>query len=322
MTSEITKYGSAQPISHAKAIELKTDAVWESLSKVSVEHAVLQWLDTFDEITQLNYSSGVKRLAELGLLEPSMNLQQFSLVNHSTIVDKIKLVPEWAEATKQARAACYISLTGFLDRRTEGLVKKATPSREGNSKTFFRVREKVSTNAMTRAQWIEFFIHLERLNPRDELAGKVMLQGGKRVSEVLQITSEDILWEKRQIQFAQAKTKGYEKYTVITYSERIMERIQSSLEGRQGHIFVTRTGAPVQRIQLARNFRKAGEIAGIPFRITPHVLRASAVTYLKNQGFPDSDIMKVTGHASAEMIHAYDKSSRDDNLSQKVNLVE
>jgi len=31
--------------------------------------------------------------------------------------------------------------------------------------------------------------------------------------------------------------------------------------------------------------------------------------------------MKVTGHASSELIYAYDKGSRADNASKKVSLV-
>ena len=73
--------------------------------------------------------------------------------------------------------------------------------------------------------------------------------------------------------------------------------------------------------QFAMTFAKAGKEAGMPFKITPHVLRASAVTYLKQQGFQDSDIMRVTGHASSEMVYAYDKSARSDNASKKVNLI-
>ena len=66
--------------------------------------------------------------------------------------------------------------------------------------------------------------------------------------------------------------------------------------------------------QLSVTFAKAGLVAGLPDKITPHVLRASTVTFLKQQGFPDSDIMGVTGHASSEMIYAYDKRSRADNV--------
>ncbi len=46
---------------------------------------------------------------------------------------------------------------------------------------------------------------------------------------------------------------------------------------------------------LATTFEKAGKIANIPFKVTPHILRATAVTYLKQQDFSDSGIQKVTG---------------------------
>lgn len=73
--------------------------------------------------------------------------------------------------------------------------------------------------------------------------------------------------------------------------------------------------------QVAVTFAKAGRAAGIPFKVSPHVLRASAVTYLRQQGFQDSDIMRVTGHSTSEMVNAYDKTSRAENASKKVNLI-
>ena len=74
-------------------------------------------------------------------------------------------------------------------------------------------------------------------------------------------------------------------------------------------------------IQLAMIFAKAEAKAGIPFKVSPHVLRASTVTYLKQQGFQDSDIMRATGHSTTEMVYAYDKSARADNASKKVQLI-
>ena len=98
-----------------------------------------------------------------------------------------------------------------------------------------------------------------------------------------------------------------------------MEKLRNHIG--TGYVFVSRFGKPIDLRWVAAIFAKAGTVAKLPFKITPHVLRASTVTYLKQQGFPDSDIMKITGHASSEMIHAYDKSSREDNASAKVWLV-
>ena len=90
---------------------------------------------------------------------------------------------------------------------------------------------------------------------------------------------------------------------------------------REGNVFISKYGNPVILLQVANTFARAGEMAGIPFKVTPHVLRAAAVTYLKQQGFADSEIMKITGHASSEMVHAYDKSSRAENPSKKISLI-
>jgi len=89
---------------------------------------------------------------------------------------------------------------------------------------------------------------------------------------------------------------------------------------RAGIVFVTKTNRPIFPIQFTRTFARAGKRAGLPFNISPHVLRASTVTHLKKQGFSDSDIMEVTGHASSEAVNAYDKSQQADNITKKVKL--
>ncbi len=308
-----------ETLEQAKAFQ--ANLVWKKLDEITLEEALSHWLSTLTHKTQINYRSGIRKLIEFGLLNPMMTLQIFALTNHEAIIDRIKLIQEWAESSRQARAACYISFTGFLNRRLQGVVKKALPSKEGSAKTFFRIGEKVKTPAMTQAQWIAFFKELEKINPRDCLIGKVILQGGKRVNEVLSLQIHQIDWERCEITFPQSKMKGVYKETVITYSESIMKRLQEHIGERKGHVFITRFGNPVMINQVAVTFAKAGKEAGIPFKITPHVLRASAVTYLKQQGFQDSDIMRVTGHASSEMVYAYDKSARSDNASKKVNLI-
>lgn len=313
VATEVTTYEQAR--------SLQTNLVWKKLSELTVEEACSHWITTLGHNTRANYRSGMRKLAEYGLLNPRMSLQAFALINHEGILDRIKLVDDWSECTRQARAACYISFTAFLSRRLQGVVKKALPNREGAAKTFFKVRDKVKTSAMNRVQWLRFLEVLERINPRDCLIAKIILQGGKRVSEVLHLRTEQIDWDLRQITFTQSKTKGVHKETVITYPESLLVNLKQWIGDRKGYVFITRAAKQVVLKQLASTFAKAGKAAGIPFKVSPHVLRASTVTYLKQQGFPDSDIMGVTGHASSQMIYAYDKSARADNASRKVSLI-
>jgi len=111
-----------------------------------------EWLDTFQSTTKKNYKSSINQLTVRGLVNPQLSMQAFALVNHEATIDKIKQIKEWSEGTKQVRAACYISLTRYLERRTQGVIRRAIPCREGNNKTFFKVREKVATKAMANSQ--------------------------------------------------------------------------------------------------------------------------------------------------------------------------
>lgn len=306
---------------YEQAQALKNNVIWKALDKITLEEAILSWLGTLGELTALNYSCGMKKLCESGIINPFMSLQSFSLINHALIVDQIKQVKDWSECTRQARAACFISFTAFLDRRLQGVVKKAATNKEKGSKTFFRVYEKIKTDAMNQAQWINFLKELEKLNTRDCLIAKLILQGGKRVGEVLNLQVNQIDWAHNEITFLQSKTKGYIKETVITYPDSIIQALKIYISDRTGNVFITKNNKPLALRQLARTFAMAGEKANIPFKVTPHVLRASTVTYLKQQGFSDSDIMRVTGHASSELVYAYDKNSRSDNASKKIALV-
>ncbi|MBA3603457.1 MAG: site-specific integrase [Parachlamydiaceae bacterium] len=307
--------------SFEEAKSLHSNLIWQQLELITVSEAIDVWLSTLSPKTRINYQSGMRLLAELGLISPLLNLQAFSLVNHEAIIDRIKLVPKWSECSCQSRAACYISFTRFLHRRSQGLITRAIPNREGNAKTFFKVYDKVKTLAMTQSQWILFLEELDKISPRECLMAKLIIQGGKRVNEVLFLKTQDIDWERNKIVFEQSKTRGLKKTTVITYPQSVMQKLKEYIGDRNGVVFITRTGKPVKLNQLAQTFAKAGNHAAIPFKVTPHVLRTSTVTYFKQQGFHDSDIMKVTGHASAAMVNAYDKTSLEANATEKVQLV-
>ena len=91
------------------------------------------------------------------------------------------------------------------------MIKRAVPCREGTTKTFFRVREKVKTNAMTHKEWALFLHELNKINQRDCLIAKLILQGGKRISEVLSLTTDQINYAEREITYTQSKTRGCHK---------------------------------------------------------------------------------------------------------------
>lgn len=328
---------SGNRITFLQAKERKEEQIWRSLFSITVKEAVEAWFKVLiNEKTLRTYSTAMNELFKRNFLHPDLNLQEFSLLNTNSVVDQIKTTPLYydkirngkiirrliSEGTKQTYAAAFISFTGFLSRRTNGVIRKAIPNNEGINKTFYKIRDTVKTNAFQdRSDWESFFRELFRINKRDALIAKIMLQGGKRISEVLSLQIDAIDFARGEITFKQSKKKGTESITIITYRQEIMNELKQYIGERQGTVFITKTGKSVHVKQIERNFLKAGKKAFIPFPVTPHVLRATAVTHFKAKLLSDSDIMKVTGHANSQMIAMYDKSSKAENASKKINLV-
>ena len=84
---QITPGAQIESFSHAAAI--RDQIVWNRLEAVTVEHALKEWLATLSDRTERNYRSGLNMLAGIGLIDPLITLQGFSLVNHDAIVDII-----------------------------------------------------------------------------------------------------------------------------------------------------------------------------------------------------------------------------------------
>ncbi len=326
---EHKKSAPAVSFTYEEMKSLKDNHKWNELRNTSVQDALDKWYSMFTEgsLTLKNYRSGINKLVERGYIHREMSLQIFSQINSKAILLCIKKETPpgkeaWSECTRQARAACFISFTNFLCEMTDGMIQKAMPRKVGVDKTFYRFRDEVDTEAMTFVQFTAFLEELEKINTRDCLIAKLTLQGCKRINEVLSVTTDRISWDNSMIHFAQSKTKGAKRNTKITYPRSVMEALKAYIGDRTGLVFVTRNGKKISVDQLENTFSKAGYAAKLPFsKVHPHMLRASAITYLKQLGYSDSEIMKMSGHASAEMVHAYDKSDKADNPSKKVCLV-
>ncbi len=308
-------------LSFAQTQQNQKESIWQELVSVETNQALEYWLETLNVHTARSYKSAFISLEKNGFFRSKENLQAFALVNHEEVIDEIKLIKGWEESTKQARAAAYISFTNFLQRRTKGIIHKAVASKEGNNKTFYKVRDKVKTNPLTKVETKAFLSEITKLNQRDGLIAKLIMQGGKRKGEVLSLQIEAMDFKKRQIRFRQSKTKGAFKETLIHIPLELNQELQDYCEGRSGQCFITRNGKPVLAFQLDRNFIKAGENIGVPFPVTPHVLRVTLVTRLKEMGVQDSDIMKITGHASPAQLIAYDRSDQANNITQDHSFI-
>lgn len=322
-------------ISYHSMLESKRELIWRKLSCITVEEAKEEWLSTIrNPCTKISYKTAMDELIERAFLIPHWSLQEFSLISPETVIDKIKLDPifirdksgkesltQWSIRTREARISCFLSFTRYLCRKTEGIIRRGVPSKDGIERTFSPKPRKVKKNAMNRSQLVRFFEELDKINPRDGMIARVCLHGAKRINEVLSLKTDQIDYDKRQIVFKQSKSRIFDDFTIISFEKGsamlLFEELKRYIGDRKGLVFVTANGKEIKKTQLDRTFSKAGEKGKIPFRISPHNLRATAVTLWKEDGFSDSMIMHATGHASSEMVNCYDKSDMANNVTKK-----
>ena len=307
------------------ALKLKNELKWLRLETKTVGDALNQWSKTLDnKHTKRAYGFGISKLIEHKIIQPEHTLQTFSLINHESRLDKIIQIKEWSISTQQQRCACYIAFTEYLQRETQGMIRKAL-TKKGKKGTFSHHKTQVETPAMNQKQWHSFLHELKQINNRDYLIASLTLQGSKRINETLSLQIPFINWETDEIEYKQSKTDN-NATTIITNPSHIMSTLKNYINGTSHNrtnntVFITKNGKSVEYFHIYRSFIRAGEKAGIPFKITPHVLRTSAITYMKEQGFDVLDIMKVSGHKTPKMVEMYDKSDRAQNPTKQLNLV-
>jgi integrase/recombinase XerD len=312
---------------YSQALVLRHESLWSNLGQATILQAIEEFLGTIhNRETHRSYKRQLFRIfslfAENGWPSFGSSLQTLALSNADNMLDLVKDRTLGTEATKQHYCATLIAFMRYLSRATAAIIRAPTPKKGGENATFRKIRDKASTHAMNQCQWSAFLRQLNLTSHRDYLVAKMILQGAKRVGEVINAEIRNIDWDKRQIRFNQEKSRGIERFTVITYPQDFLDELRTYLDGRtNGPIFLTRVGKRLSQPHLYRAFAAAGLDAGVPFTVHPHCLRATAITYLSLQGYHSDEIMRVSGHTTTTAVIYYDKRSLEQNPTTEISLI-
>lgn len=309
-------------ISYQNASMIKKEGIWRGLDKINLGQAVKLFIKTLSKHTGDAYGTAFGLFFTYGFLSPYTTLSEFSMMNLESKLDQIKNSMEGKEATRQARAAAFVSFTGFLQRKTEGLIKKAVPNKEKGRKTFQKIREKTVCDTLSADEVKKFLAALMKVSLRNYLVAAMQIQGAKRISEVLNSRIEDVDWENGSLRFKQMKSDILEKETVVFFPGSFISDLRCYLNGRtSGAVFITNSGRQMTRSDIQPVYTSAYKKAGINKKGFTHILRATTITELSRQGFGAEDIVNLSGHSSLQMVGYYDKSGQENNPSRKVNMI-
>ena len=76
-------------------------------------------------------------------------------------------------------------------------------------------------------------------------------------------------------------------------------------------VFLSRTGGPLDRHRVFRMLRARAMAAGVPGRVTPHVLRHSFATHLLSGGADLRAVQEMLGHTNVQTTEIYTHVDRD-----------
>lgn len=167
------------------------------------------------------------------------------------ILEQISLqikAKECTEATKQARAAMFLSFTGYLARLSNNAITKAVIQKQGASRTFAHKREKTNATLFTQEQLAKFFKALRDLGDEKYFFAYIQLQGARRVSEVARLKIHDICFETNRMLFLPPKRIKPYLILLLSISAKISCLNLKILSERKGR---TRSGS--MRSQKTKN---------------------------------------------------------------------
>jgi len=133
-------------------------------------------------------------------------------------------------------------------------------------------------------------------NYRDKLIIKFLFYTGVRVSELVKIKKNDIIFEEG---FVKVYGKGGKERIVPIPKELLSELKDYINKINTENIF------PLSSRQVERIIKNIAKKAGINKKVTPHVLRHSLATTLLSKGVDIRYIQEILGHSSLNITQIY-----------------
>lgn len=143
--------------------------------------------------------------------------------------------------------------------------------------------------------------------PGEYLAFDLLYEQGLRESEVAALDAAD--FDTAASPVSVSVTRKGRKHAVRSLDSETAVHLTQHLHGREsGPVFINpNTGKPRDRHYLIRLTRRLAKHAGLPTpnTVTPHCLRATAITGLLDDGYPLHEVQKWAAHAHSSTTQVY-----------------
>ena len=139
---------------------------------------------------------------------------------------------------------------------------------------------------------------------RDKTLILTSFRHGLRVSEAINLKWEQIDFKGGRIHINRLKNGNSSVHYLEGDELRALRKIRRDYRESR-FVFVTERGGPMTRSNVSKLISRAGERAGIPFPVHPHMLRHACGYYLANRGTDTRVIQDYLGHKNIQHTVRY-----------------
>jgi integrase/recombinase XerD len=171
-----------------------------------------------------------------------------------------------------------------------------------------KTRKRV-VDRLSREEERQLIAHAYRVQGTRGLLIKTLLQTGARVSEFVNIKTNEVFFEEQMILVSKAKG-GKSRYVPVL--PQLAQELRTHLGHRTaGYLFETVRHTQYSPRRIQQIIKETAADAGIAKRVYPHLLRHSVATTLLERGMPIEQIQKFLGHTKLETTQIYAESSAE-----------
>ena len=162
---------------------------------------------------------------------------------------------------------------------------------------------------LSREEETRLITHAYRMQGERGLLIKTVFQTGARVSEFVNLKTEDVFFEEQMILIA--KAKGGKSRSVPILPELAQELRTHVGQRTVGSLFETNRATRYSPRRIQQILKETAEQAEITRRVYSHLLRHSVATTLLERGMPIEQMQKFLGHSKLETTQLYAESSTE-----------
>jgi len=258
------------------------------MNEIIEEYKVWLEIQGKSKNTIKTYSSTIKKFLEF-------------LINNGIIITDIKSINSSLDKNLVLKFLAELKVKKKLDSNSLRLYVRAISS-------FLKFLDNENLAKQIKAPKVDKrlpkFITYDELNKllenaenyRDKLIIKFLFYTGVRVSELIKIKKNDIIFEEG---FVKVYGKGGKERIVPVPKELLNELKDYINKINTENIF------PLSSRQVERIIKNTAKKAGISKKVTPHVLRHSLATTLLSKGVDIRFIQEILGHSSLNITQIY-----------------